>query len=134
MPRPVTSFQHAVVDYVLAAVIIASPWIFGFADISDPAARTMVVLAGVFLLLQAALTDYDISVLDVLPLRPHLANDAVIGILLITSPFILGFRVDGTKAWLPHVVFGVVLVALAVLTREHRGTAHDRRRSAHPAS
>lgn len=52
LPFPV----HGVLESIMAAAWVACPWLFGFA--SDGAARGFFVIAGIGLLIVAALTDY----------------------------------------------------------------------------
>lgn len=47
---------HGVIESIMAAAWIVFPWLFGFAD--DTAARSFFMVAGIGLLLVAALTDY----------------------------------------------------------------------------
>ena len=52
LPFPV----HGVIETIMAAAWIVFPWVFGFAD--DAAARNFFIVAGIGLLVVAALTDY----------------------------------------------------------------------------
>jgi hypothetical protein len=52
IPFPV----HGVLESIMAAAWIVSPWLFGFAEV--PAARNFFIIAGVALLGVAAVTDY----------------------------------------------------------------------------
>jgi len=52
IPFPV----HGVLESIMAAFWVVCPWLFGFA--ADTAARNFFVIAGIGLLLVAALTDY----------------------------------------------------------------------------
>ncbi len=47
---------HGVIESIMAAAWIVMPWVFDFAD--DTAARSFFMVAGIGLLLVAALTDY----------------------------------------------------------------------------
>src|SRR5215213_8315514 len=127
MPRPITSRMHGMLDYPAAILLIAAPWIFGFSDID--AARNVAIVIGALVIVQSLMTDYEFSIADVLPLSAHLMMDVLAGIVLAVSPWIFGFADEGTAAWLPHLVFGLGLLAAGLMTQHHRETsrAHSRR-------
>lgn len=114
---------HGVLDYLLGALLIASPWLFGFADHS--AARWVPVVLGAGVLLYSAFTDYELGVVKRLQMPAHLFLDALGGLLLAVSPWMLGFD---ERVWMPHVVLGLVEVATAAVTNTVPG--YERRRAA----
>src|SRR3954452_21284206 len=116
MTRPITSRMHGMLDYPVGIVLILAPWIFGFSDIGGAATAVPIVI-GVLVLAQSVMTDYELSLVDVLPLRTHLAMDVVAGIVLAGSPFVFGFSDEGTNAWLPHLLVGLGLIASGLMTR-----------------
>jgi hypothetical protein len=122
MNRPITSRMHGMLDYPAGLLLIAAPWIFGFSDVGG-AAVTIPIVLGVVVIVQSLLTDYELSVADVLPLPAHLGMDVVGGAFLAVSPFLFGFSDEGANAWLPHVVAGLGLVAAGLLTRSQREDA-----------
>ena len=121
MTKPITSRVHGVLDYPVGLLLIASPWIFGFHDVGG-AAVTLPILIGAIALLQSTITDYEQSVVDMIPLRMHLVNDIIAGTVLAASPWLFGFADEGTSAWLPHLVFGLLLLGSGLLTRGERET------------
>lgn len=106
-------------DYPTGLLLIASPLIFGFADAGTAAVAIPVVL-GVMVLMQSLITNYEFSLLNLLPLPVHLATDVVGGVVLATSPSLIGFGDEGVHAWLPHVVIGLGLILSGLLTQPHR--------------
>ena len=114
--RPITSRMHAMLDYPLAVVLIATPWIFGFSDVGG-AAVAMPIIIGALALGQSLITDWDLSVAKVVPLPIHLKLDAIAGIVLAISPFVFGFSDEGTNVWLPLVVAGVGMLNAGLLTQ-----------------
>jgi hypothetical protein len=114
---------HGMLDYLMAALLIASPWLFGFAD--NPAARWVPVAMGAGVLLYSLFTDYELGAVRKLQMPAHLLLDAVGGILLAASPWILGFD---ERVWMPHVVLGLVEVVTAAITNTVPG--YERRRAA----
>jgi uncharacterized membrane protein HdeD (DUF308 family) len=119
--------MHGMLDYPAGILLIASPWIFGFSDID--AARNVAIVIGVVVLAQSLMTDYELSVVDVLPLSAHLMMDVVAGIVLAVSPWLFGFADEGTEAWLPHLVFGLGLLAAGLMTQRERETPRTRARA-----
>ena len=106
-------------DYPTGLLLIAAPVLFGFTD-AGAAAVAIPVALGVMILLQSLITNYELSVLNLLPLVMHLAADVVGGVVLATTPFLIGFADEGVHAWLPHVVVGLGLILSGLLTQPHR--------------
>jgi hypothetical protein len=106
---------HAVLDYAVGALLIAAPWLFGFSDEST-AATWISVLAGVAVLGQSALTNYEGGAFHVITMRMHLMNDAALGLFLAVSPWLFGFGDQGPNAWLPFVLIGAGDIMAAAMT------------------
>jgi len=92
-------------------VLIASPWLFGFADGS--AAMWVPIVVGAGAIAYSLLTDYEYSLVKAIPMPAHLAIDGLSGALLAASPWIFGFS---DRVWTPHLVFGIVEIGAAVMT------------------
>jgi hypothetical protein len=56
------------------------------------------------------------GVLRVIPMPVHLMMDMGVGVLLATSPWLFGFASLPMRAWMPHVVVGVMMVGAAAMT------------------
>ncbi|MGE0755725.1 MAG: hypothetical protein AB7F89_16655 [Pirellulaceae bacterium] len=102
---------HAVVDYLVGILLIAAPWLLGFAN-GGPAQIVPVAL-GIAVILYSLLTAYELGLWPVIPMSGHLALDAAGGIFLAASPWLFQFS---DVIWWPHVVVGVGEVLAAVLT------------------
>ena len=126
MNRPITSRMHGMLDYPAGVLLIAAPWLFGFSD-ADDAAVAVPITIGLVVLLQSLITDYELSIANVLPLRAHLGLDVLAGLVLALSPFVLGFSDEGANAWVPHVVAGLALIGSGLMTQRHRETAPEAR-------
>lgn len=126
--KPLSSLQHGLADYPAGVLLVVSPWLFGFDDVGSRATLVPVVV-GIVVLLQSLVTDYELSLVDRLPMRAHLGLDVVAGVVLALSPLVLGTTDDGTAAWLPHVVLGLGLLAAGLLTRPYRETERPAARS-----
>ena len=107
--RFISTRTHGYLDYLIGIVVALSPWLFGFAG---SAVATLHVVAGVALIGAAALTDFELGVVRVIPVPVHLMLDAVIGVVLILSPVLFDLQ---QYAGL-HVVAGVGYLAVAAMT------------------
>jgi hypothetical protein len=90
---PIPLNLHAALEPLMAVVIIAAPWIFGFSETES--ATVVCVIVGVTMLLVGSMTDWRISLARVIPLRTHLMGDLLLGAVLLLSPLIFGFADEG---------------------------------------
>ena len=116
MTKPIPTFVHGVADYLGAAALLLAPNLFGFADVGGAAVWVPRVV-GLVVLLQSLATRYELGVLKVLPMRAHLMNDYVASLFLAASPWLFGFHRQPSNVWLPHVVVGVAVFVLTLLTQ-----------------
>ncbi|MCK8495158.1 SPW repeat protein [Spirosoma sp. RP8] len=107
----VSTKEHAVLDYLVGTVMIGVPWLLGFSH--DLRALWPLVTAGGLVLLLAVVTDYEGGLVKQLLMMLHLAFDRLIGSLLGASPWLLGFA---NRIFLPHLILGLLLLALGLLT------------------
>lgn len=114
---------HGMLDYLLGALLIASPWLLGFAG-GGPE-QWAPVIVGAAVLVYSVFTDYELGVVKRLQMPVHLMLDALGGLLLAASPWMLGFD---ERVWLPHVVLGLIAAATAAVTNTVPG--YERRRTA----
>jgi hypothetical protein len=110
--RFISTKVHGILDYLSGLIIIASPWIFGFAD--GTAAQWVPVVVGVVLLLSSLVTNYESSVLKLIPMPMHLSLDVLAGIFLIASPWLFGFA---DRVSTPHIVFGIFEIGAGLMTK-----------------
>ena len=114
---------HGMLDYALGALMVAAPWVFGFAR---GGAETWVPVGiGAVVVAYSLVTDYEMGPARRLPVATHLWLDAIAGVLLAVSPWLFGFD---TLVWTPHVVLGLLQVSMAGITNTVPG--YDRRRAA----
>jgi len=111
--------MHGMLDYPAGILLIASPWIFGFSDVGNGAAAIPIVI-GALIIVQSLMTDYELSLANVISMRVHLLFDVMTGLALASAPFISGDHRRGGKYWLPHVTVGLAEVAGAAMTRRER--------------
>jgi hypothetical protein len=87
--RVISTRTHGVLDYLTGATLLSAPSLLGLTDV--PASAQVFRLAGGGAMLYSLLTDYELSVVRVLPMPLHLAMDAASGALLASSPWLFGF-------------------------------------------
>ncbi|HEY0060347.1 MAG TPA: SPW repeat protein [Flavisolibacter sp.] len=113
---------HGYLDYLMGALLIASPWIF---DFDRGGAETWVpVILGVSALLYSLLTDYELGASPQISMRTHLMLDLASGVLLALSPWIFGFS---DYVWKPHLVLGILEIGASLFTK----TVPSRERKTH---
>ncbi len=107
---------HNIIDYVIGAVLLASPYFFGFADVA--AARDTFLVLGTTLIAYSLLTQYRFSIFKWIPIGMHMALDVAIGVITLFAPWAGGYRdfiTPGQTAL--HVILGLGAIGLVVLTR-----------------
>jgi hypothetical protein len=119
---------HGILDYLVGALLIAAPWIFGFADNGGPKMWIPIIL-GASAIVYSVLTNYEWGAIHAIPMPAHLALDFVSGVFLAASPWLFGFA-DEVK-W-PHVLVGLFEIGAALMTRLH--PEYEERRDYTPPS
>jgi len=95
-PRFITKTMHAFLDYPVALNLMAAPFLLGLGS-SHPLALWLAVGTGVAAFILTLFTDHKLGVFRVLPYSVHLAVDALVGIVFLLAPIVLGFA--GLDAW-----------------------------------
>ena len=103
---------HGIIDYIVGLLLIAAPFLFGFAD--GTAAQWVPNMLGLSALVYSLLTKYELSAAKIIPMPVHLGLDVASGLLLAASPWLFGFS---ERVWLPHVVVGVAEIIIPLLTQ-----------------
>src|SRR3954468_10155964 len=85
----IPKFYHGIVDYLSGVLLLLAPNLFGFAEMSG-AVVWLPRIAGIVILLQALMTNYELGLIKVIPMAMHLIADYVIGAFLVVSPFVFG--------------------------------------------
>jgi hypothetical protein len=103
---------HGIIDYLTGVVLLAAPFIFGFAD--GTAAQWLPMLLGAMTIVMSLLTRYELSIAKLIPLPVHLGVDIASGLLLAVSPWLFGFA---DRIWWPHLLVGLMEIVVPLLTR-----------------
>ena len=116
--RFVPTAIHGIFDYVGAAGLIASPFIFGFSSMGGIAVILPIVL-GTGLFLYSLLTNYELGIpaLRLIPMPVHLVFDFVASAFLAVAPFLFGYANEGLNVWLPQVIAGVAVIVLVLVSQ-----------------
>lgn len=109
---------HAYFDYIGGIGLLAAPFVFGFYSVGGASVIIPMVL-GVGLILYSLLTNYELGIPGVkfIPMTYHLIFDFVASAFLAVSPFLFGFINQAPNAWLPHIVLGVVVILLVLVSQ-----------------
>ena len=110
-PRFVTKTMHAYLDYPVAASLIALPFVLGLGG-SNASAKWIAVVTGVAAIVLTFFTDHRTGVIRIVPFSLHVAVDALVGMIFVTVPFVLGFT--GLDAWYYWANGGALLVVLCL--------------------
>jgi SPW repeat len=117
---PIPLNLHATLEPLMAVLIIAAPWIFGFSETGS--ATAICVIVGVTMLIVGSMTDWRLSLARVIPLRMHLTGDLLLGAVLLLSPLIFGFADEGRPTRF-MVIAGSLELMTALMTRWDRTEA-----------
>ncbi len=102
---------HGILDYGSAIFLIASPWLFGFSDVEP--AKSIAVGAGILIIVMSLMTNYESSMVKVIPMNIHLYMDILLGVFLLASPWIFKFN---NETYLFHVIMGLFAIMSGVMT------------------
>jgi hypothetical protein len=111
---PISLTLHAALEPLVAALLIAAPFLFGFSDKGAPTAVSIV--AGIAVLVIGMSTDWRLSLIRAIPVPAHLAIDLGMAALLIAAPFLFGYS-DQSAPTAFSIVVGVGLLLAVLGTR-----------------
>ena len=113
--RFIPTSVHSAVDHVVGPALVLAPTLLRLGRTS-PEGLTARAVGGVEAF-YSNITDYELSMKNVVPMRVHLALDAVGGATLALVPQLTGARTRGKKHWLPHLALGAFEVGMAAFTK-----------------
>ncbi|WP_375262297.1 hypothetical protein [Palleronia sp.] len=106
---------HGIIDYLTGALLIIAPYLFGFA--TGGIEQWLPQILGAMTIVMSLLTNYELSVAKVIPLKVHLGVDIASGALLAVSPWLFGFA---DLIWWPHLFVGLMEIVVPLFTkRDH---------------
>ncbi|RDV15732.1 hypothetical protein DXT99_06895 [Pontibacter diazotrophicus] len=112
---------HGILDYIYGPLLIISPWLFGFSDVSY--ATWTAVVIGIALTALTVMTDYEVGIIKKIPMQTHLMLDFGAGVILALTPWMFGFA---DAVYTPHLIFGIFAILASLTT--HRIPSESYRR------
>jgi hypothetical protein len=113
--RFIPTSVHSAIDHVVGPALVAAPTVLRLGRTSPEGITARAV--GGFEALYSNITDYELSMKNVVPMKVHLALDAVGGATLALVPQLTGARKRGKKHWLPHLAIGAMEIGMAAFTK-----------------
>jgi hypothetical protein len=110
---PIPPLLHGLVDYLLGAFLIASPFLFGF---DSGAAKAVGIVGGVVVIVLTACTAWGTGLIKSVPAPAHAIFDVIVAVLLIAAPFLFAFS-DESDPTAVFIVTGVLALLYAIATR-----------------
>jgi hypothetical protein len=105
---------YGVLNYILSLTLIASPWLFGYADVSS-AALLIPIYIGWLQLIMAIFVDNETGFVKQFPMQMHLVLDVVMGFIIMVSPWLWDFS---SKVFLPQLLMGLLLFCMGLFTKK----------------
>jgi hypothetical protein len=109
---------HAMLDYTVGLLLVLAPLYLNLND--SGAARAVLIFSGIVTIVYSIFTDYEYSVLPLIPMHTHLLLDIFSALFLATSPWICGFN---NEVWMPHVLFAILEIIVVSLSQSVTRTA-----------
>src|SRR4029453_5364925 len=97
--RIIPTKTHAAVDMATGPVLVAAPTLLRMNGNTGATIPPRVV--GSLATAYSLLTDYELGLKRIVPMRAHLALDALGGVALAATPFLTGASKKGDRHWLP---------------------------------
>lgn len=113
--RVIPTKVHGVLDYVTGPALTFAPELLRLDG--SRASALAPRLGGAAATAYSALTDYELGVRKVVPMRVHLLLDALSGTALAATPWVFGAARRGKRHWLPHALVGANEVLLSLTTK-----------------
>ena len=100
-------------NYIIALTLIASPWLFGFYNVSS-AALLMPIYIGWIRLIMAIFSRNEGGFIKQFPIQIHMVLDVFMGFLLMVAPFLYTYA---SKEFLPQLLLGALLFFMGMFTK-----------------
>lgn len=110
---PIPALVHGTLEYAVAVLLIAAPFLFGFEATSATAAS---VVLGVGMLAFTATSRLPTGLTKAVSVGVHVTVDLVLAGTLVAVPFLFGFTEEGAPTAL-FITLGVVHLLVTIATR-----------------
>jgi len=104
--------MHGYLDYIVAILLIASPWLFGFYE--GGFESWIPIGFGIATIIYSMMTRYELGAFPKINMSSHLTLDILSGFILASSPWMFAFS---ETVWLPHLVVGLFEIGAASATK-----------------
>jgi len=81
----------------------------------------------VVLIVYSLITRYEWGVIKLISMPYHLTIDFLAALFLALSPFLFGFNNKEPNAWLPHVVVGIAVILVVIVSKTRPGSSMQTR-------
>lgn len=103
---------HSYFDYLIATLMICSPWAFNLNPSTMESKIIVTVAIGIFL--TNLITNHKLGLAKILKIKIHYRIDIFFGWFLIVSPFLYGFF---STTILPYLIFGILIFINAFIIK-----------------
>jgi hypothetical protein len=110
---PIPPFAHGLLEYGAGVFLLVAPFLFAF---DSDAATAVSIVAGLGMLVIAAVTASSTGLARTIPLRFHVLLDLIAVAFLIAAPFLFGFS-DEAAPTAVFMVLGVWHLLMTIGTR-----------------
>ncbi len=110
--RMIETKVHGYMDYIMGALLILLPIIANW-DLNSAQSLVPMIL-GFSAIIYSLVTDYELSVTNMISMKTHLTLDFLSGAVLAASPWLFGFA---DVIWIPHVILGIVEIMASLMTK-----------------
>jgi hypothetical protein len=117
--RFISTKVHGILDYLMGALLMATPWLLGFDD--NTLITWIPVILGGSTVFYSLFTNYEPGLIKLLPMPLHLIIDFLSGLLLATSPWLFDFA---DQLYLPHLVLGLTEIVVTLFS--HTVSANEK--------
>ena len=107
---------HGIIDYVWSVLLIAAPFVLGFA--TGGAKQWTAILFGLGGIAYSLLTRYELGLVKVLPFKDHLALDGSQAVILGAAPFV--FLDEDSRVAATLVGISLFEATVVLLSKPHR--------------
>jgi hypothetical protein len=119
--RVISTKAHGVLDYMMGLLLIASPWLFNFAN--GGAEQWIPIILGAGAIVYSLMTNYEMGAMKTISMPTHLMLDLMSGILLAASPWLFGFA---DVVYLPHLILGIAEIGASLMTQKQPTVNYNR--------
>lgn len=103
---------HGYLDYIVAILLIAAPWLFKFYE--GGLESWIPIGFGILTIIYSMITKYELGAFPRINMSSHLTMDILSGFVLASSPWLFSFS---DVVWLPHLLVGIFEIGVASATK-----------------